>query len=129
MRQITVRLKPNQDLKEKIERFVDEKGIKAGVIVSLVGSLKQAALRYAGQKEVDTISGPLEIVSATGTVSKNGCHIHITTADENGATVGGHLSPGCLVRTTVEIVILVFDDIEYKRQLDKETGFEELSIK
>ena len=71
----------------------------------------------------------LEVVAGTGTVSKSGFHIHIVVADKDGVTTGGHLKNGCIVRTTVELVILKFDDQEYKREPDKSTGYDELVIK
>jgi len=132
MRQITARLKSGQDLKEEIENFANEKGIGAGVLVSLVGGLGKTVLRMPGatpeKQVVREWDGPFEIVSGTGTISKDGCHIHASVSDANGVVVGGHLKSGCIVANTVEVVILVFDDIVYKRAMDKETGFGELDI-
>lgn len=132
MRQITVRLKPGQDLKEEIERLAKEKDISAGVLVSAVAGLENARLRMAGatpdNQVVKEWNGPFEVVSATGTISKNGCHIHVSISDKEGNVFGGHLKDGCKVKSTAEIVILVFDDVIYKREPDKETGFEELVV-
>jgi predicted DNA-binding protein with PD1-like motif len=69
-----------------------------------------------------------EIVSATGTVSVDDCHIHIAVADQSGAVIGGHLKSGCIIGTTVELVIATFDDIEYKRAPDVATGYDELLV-
>lgn len=132
MRQITKRLYPDQDLRREIENMVRENNVKAGVLLSIVGSLKSAVLRMP-QPESDVYktkewSEPLEIVGSTATLSENGSHVHVSLSDKEGNVTGGHLQEGCIVRTTVEVVIGVFDDIEYKRVRDKETGFDELEI-
>ena len=126
MKQITRRLKPGKDLKGEIEKMVKENNIKAGCILSVVGSLSKASLRLADGKKVKSWDKPFEIVSGTGTVSVNGCHIHIAISDEDGDVFGGHLKEGCVVNTTAEIVLLVFPDTEYKRVFDEETGYDEL---
>jgi len=126
--QITVRLKPGQDLKQEIEDFVKQKDIKAGIIASIVGSLTRAVLRIADSMNVKQWESPFEIVSGTGTVSVNGCHIHISIADQEGVVFGGHLKQGCVINTTVELVILLFQDTEFKRLPDETTGYNELVV-
>ncbi len=92
----------------------------------MVGSLKKAVLRMAdGNKKV--IIGPLEIVSAAGTIAINGVHIHLAVADGRGQVTGGHLMEGSPVNTTVELCILYSDKI-LKREFDPETGYNELVI-
>ena len=126
MKQITKRLKPGEDLRVEIEKLVKDNNARAGVVLSLVGSLSKASLRLADGKKVKSWDKPFEIVSGTGTVSVNGCHIHIAISDEDGDVFGGHLKEGCVVNTTAEIVLLVFPDMEYKRVFDEETGYDEL---
>ena len=63
-----------------------------------------------------------------GTLSLDGCHIHISVSDESLQTYGGHLMPGCLVNTTAEIVILELGSYTFKRVEDDETGYKELMI-
>ncbi|HEY4496633.1 MAG TPA: PPC domain-containing DNA-binding protein [Candidatus Paceibacterota bacterium] len=128
MRQISIRLKPLDDLKEEIVKLAEVKNIKAGILLSAVGSLSRASLRMAGGGEIKDRSADFEIVSATGTISKNGCHIHVIVSDKDGNCLGGHLNFGSIVRTTVELVILIFDDTEYKRLPDEETGYKELVV-
>ena len=130
MQQITFRLKRGQDLRKGIEKVVRDKNIEAGVLLSVVGSLEGAKLRMAGSEPENQIvkewSEPLEIVSGTGTISKNGCHVHVSLSDKEGSVIGGHLKDGCIVKSTAEVVLLVFEDISYKRVADEETGFKEL---
>lgn len=130
MRQLTFRLKPGQLLKEEIEKRSLE--IKAGVLLSIVGALDNANLRMAGatpdSQIVKVFDGPLEIVAGTGTISSEGCHIHIAVSDKEGRVFGGHLKDGCRVAFTAEIVLGIFDDVTYKRSHDAESGFNELDV-
>jgi len=132
MKQLTFRLKPGQHLKEEIEKISHEKSVKAGVLLSIVGGLENAVLRMAGSEPENQImkewKGPFEIISGTGTISQDGCHIHISLSDQRGNVIGGHLRDGCVVKYTAEIVFGVFEDVIYKRRLDKNTGFSELEI-
>ena len=132
MKQITIRLKQNQCLKEEIEKIAKDKDINAGALLSVVGNLENAKLRMPGSEPDNQIvrewDGPFEIVGSTGTVSKSGCHIHIAISDKEGNVTGGHLKDGCRIKYTAEIVIGVFDDVIYKREFDEKTGFNELVV-
>jgi predicted DNA-binding protein with PD1-like motif len=128
MQNYTFRLKPGQDLFDSIQGFVMEKQVKAGCLLSGVGSLTHAALRLANREFVSDFEGPFEIVSMTGTVSIHGSHLHISISDGDGRTIGGHLGPGCNIYTTAEIVIAVFDHVIYKREFAEDSGYEELAV-
>lgn len=129
MQTIVRRLKPNQEIFAEIESLCQTENIEAGVILSLVGSVKKAALRYANQENASEIGGPHEIVSVTGTVSKTGSHIHISISDGTGKTIGGHLLPGAIVYTTIELVILdMSKSHSFARSHCELSGFEELTI-
>lgn len=128
IKQVTVRLITGDDLREGIERILKENNVKAGALLSVVGSLSKATLRMPGGKLTKEWNEDLEIVGATGTLSINGSHIHISISDKEGKVFGGHLTKGCIVRTTAEIVILSFGDVEYKREFDNKTGFNELKV-
>jgi predicted DNA-binding protein with PD1-like motif len=132
MKQITVRLKPGQYFREGIEEAVREHQIQAGVILSAVGGVQSAFLRMpkedSGEHIVRKIDGPLEIVSCTGTLSQDGCHIHASVSDRKGHCYGGHLKEGCPVFFTIELVLGVFEEVVYSRVPDSETGFDELGV-
>ena len=123
------RLKPGQDLKQEIQKLVNEKKIKAGWISTCAGSLTDYNIRFANQPGNSSGTGHFEIVSLTGTVSVNGSHIHISISDSTGKTIGGHLSEGNKIYTTAEIVILSSSAIEFKREKDGTTAWEELQIR
>lgn len=129
MKIYTFRLKPNQDLFDSIGTFVVENKIEAGCVLSSVGSLTHATLRLANRSDYNQYEGHFEIVSMTGTVSTNGSHIHVSISDNNGVTIGGHLVSGCKIYTTAEIVLAVFEDIVYRRELlENDSGYEELAV-
>lgn len=129
MRICTFRQKPGDDLFDSIESFVAENKIQAGCVLSSVGSLTHAKLRLANREYYTEYEGHFEIVSMTGTVSTNGSHIHVAISDGDGVTIGGHLVSGCKVYTTAEIVLAVFEDIIYKRELlENDSGYEELVV-
>ena len=128
MQNYTFRLKSGEDLFDSIQAFAMEQHVKAGCILSGVGSLRRATLRLADRESNSEYEGPFEIVSITGTVSIHGSHIHISISDGDGRTIGGHFESGCQIYTTAEIVIAVFNDVIYRRELAEDSGYEELVV-
>jgi predicted DNA-binding protein with PD1-like motif len=124
-----IRLKPGEDLKQSIQRFVETKRIGAGWIASCAGSLTDYHIRFANQREGTKATGHFEIVSLSGTLSTNGSHIHISVSDGTGKTIGGHLMDGCTVYTTAEIVIQSSSELLFTREKDGTTDWAELQIK
>ena len=129
MENYTFRLSPGQDLFDSIQGFVDQKQIEAGCILSGVGSLIHAEVRLANREETTAYQGPFEIVSITGTVSMHGSHLHLSMADGEGMTLGGHFESGCLIYTTAEIVLASFADVVYRREFAEDSGYEELAVR
>ena len=123
------RLKPGQDLKKEITAFVNDQYIGAGWIVTCAGSLTDYHIRFANQKDGSKGSGHFEIVSLSGTVSANGSHIHISISDSTGKTIGGHLLDGNIIYTTAEIVLQSSGELEFVREKDGTTEWEELQVK
>src|SRR5271154_5145024 len=70
------RLRPGDDLLGGIRAYVNANHIQAAVLLSAVGSLTQASIRYANQPEAHIHTGHFEIVSITGTVEEGGEHVH-----------------------------------------------------
>ncbi len=122
------RLCPGQDLKDEIEIWVAKYNVKAASIVSAVGSLSIAAIRFAGSSRQWNEGGDWELVSLQGTLGVEGIHIHMSVADKEGRVFGGHLMSGCTVRTTMELVIMQLDKIKFHRTEDTQTGYKELKI-
>jgi len=130
MKTYVVRLLPDQDLMQEIEKIVQENNIKAGFIISCLGSLKEAYLRMPGGKTFQNFEGKFEILCLNGTLSVNGCHLHLAmSVFPDGNVLGGHvLETGCKILTTAEIVIGALEDREFTRKLDENTGFNELEV-
>ena len=121
------RLTKGMDLKEEIEKYSINNNI-SGVLISSVGCLNKLVIRLADGESILKKDGNFEIVSITGTLSPNGVHIHISVSDEFGNTIGGHLKNGCIVNTTAEICLIVFDTIKFDRKFDETTGYDELVV-
>ena len=130
MKTIATRLHDGQDLFTEIQRLAAEHQVKAGVILSAVGSLKTSKIRVPVIDGEVTYLSPsdLEIDTVHGTVSENGCHLHISVSDIKGKVTGGHLKEGCIIRTTCELVIGVLEETSFSREPDEQTGFDELII-
>ena len=122
------RLSPGQDLKVELTHFLRKNHIKACAIVTCVGSLTEAQIRFANEAEGSLVSGPLEIVSLVGCGGNGSWHLHLSVADSKGKMCGGHLLDGCLIRTTAEIVVVELTDLEFQRVFDPESGFNELKV-
>ena len=126
-----LRLSPGDDLRVSLEAafaaLSKEHGLEAACIMSAVGSLSRAVLRYADKATGSDINASLELLMLSGTLSADGAHVHASVADEQGEVKGGHLMPGCIVRTTVEVVIALLPGWQFRRELDAATGFNELT--
>jgi predicted DNA-binding protein with PD1-like motif len=132
MRAHAFRLTPGTDLRAELERLTLAHALRAGCILSCVGSLSRARLRMAGaigEEEVfKTFVEPMEIVSLTGTLCRDGVHVHISLARSDGGCIGGHLVQGCIVNTTAELVIGELPQVEFHRAPDCVTGYKELNV-
>ena len=129
MRIFAVRLKPEQDLKRSLNEFVFQQNITSGFMLTAIGSLKQATLRFANQSVSTVLHEKFEILSLNGTLSTNGIHLHVALSDKEGKTIGGHLDNGCIIYTTAEIVIGTSEEFTFLRTVDEQTGFKELEIR
>lgn len=125
---LPVRLPPGADLRGALEAALREQGLDAAFVVAGIGSLSGAQLRLAGGPQPQTIAGDLEIVSLSGTLGAGGSHLHASLADAQGRVCGGHVAPGCVVRTTAEVLIALLPDWRFTRAHDAATGYAELDI-
>ena len=121
------RLTKGMDLKEEIEKYSIDNKI-SGAIICSVGCLSKLTIRLADGESILEKDGMFEIVSVTGTLSPDGVHIHISVSDETGNTIGGHLKNGCIINTTAEVCLVIFDNISFSREFDESTGYEELVV-
>ena len=133
MRALAFRLTPGTDLRAGLERLTRDHALRAGCILTCVGSLSRAHLRMPGApgeaERFLSLEEPLEIVSLAGTLGPDGPHLHIGLSRRDGACIGGHLVEGCIIATTAELVIGDLPDVEFRRPLDPATGYNELSVR
>ena len=129
MRTIAVRLRPAADLKGELLALAAHEGVRAGWVLTCVGSLSHVRVWLAGGAEHATWQGPFEIVALTGTLSQDGGHLPLAVADHQGRTIGGHLAEGCTVRTTAEVVVAADDRLLFVREHDPATGYDELVVR
>lgn len=126
MKTICCRLHCGDDLLLSLQRLAREHDLRAAVVLSGVGCVLRARVRDAGGVDIRDIDEPCEIVSLTGTVSVERCHVHIALSREDLTTLGGHLVEGCIINTTCELVLLELPDWRYGVEQDDETGYDEI---
>jgi uncharacterized protein len=129
MQPLPLRLLPGVDLRTALEQAVAGRACRAAFVVSGMGSLRTARLRFGGAQELQALSGDLEILTLSGTIATNGSHLHMSVADATGRVVGGHVARGCVVRTTAEVLLLLLPAWSFTRETDAATGFAELVVR
>ncbi|WP_312948451.1 DNA-binding protein [Superficieibacter sp.] len=123
-----LRLLPGEEVFSRLHAFIQAQSVRAGWIAGCTGSLTNAALRYAGQEETTLLTGTFEVISLSGTLELTGEHLHLSISDPQGAMLGGHMMPGCTVRTTLELVIGELTTLAFSRQPCPLSGYDELVI-
>ena len=125
---LALRLRPGDDLRAELERAFAGEPERAGFVAASVGSLSRLALRHAGRDGASVVEGRFELVGLSGTFSVDGPHLHLVASDPDGRVTGGHLLPGCTVRTTAEVVIGLARGVRFSRPMDGGTGHAELAF-
>ena len=124
------RLKPGDDLFKSIQKYVIEKKIEAGFIMTCVGSLQEINIRLANADKFLVKKQHFEIVSLVGCVSCNDrYHLHISISDSEGNTKGGHLKENNIVYTTAEIVLGELPKLSFNKVNNPGEDWPELQIK
>lgn len=126
MQTLVLRLNPGDDLRDALDLALKQSGGKAAFVVSGIGSLAGASIRFAGAEAPTRIEGALEILTLAGSLSPDGSHLHVSVSDAEGRVFGGHAAPGCMVRTTAELLIAQLPDWQFSRETDVATGYAEL---
>ncbi len=129
MRCIPLRLAPGADLRSALEAEANRTGALSAFVVSGIGSLSDARLRFAGAEVETLVPGKVEILCLSGTLTTDGAHLHMAVSDEHGRVVGGHVCYGNTVRTTAEVLLAPLSQWQLARALDPATGYKELVIR
>lgn len=77
---------------------------------------------------VRTFDNFYEILSLSGTLAGERGHLHISLGDKDGNVIGGHVMGDLMVYTTAEVVIADCTDCLFTREMDADTGFQELVV-
>ena len=125
---LAFRLAPGEELLGALRRIVAANSIRAGYVAGVVGSLSRACLRFAGRRDGAALDGCFEVVSLVGTLDAEGEHLHMTISNQEGTTTGGHVLEGCVVRTTMELVLGDLSDLEFRREYCPLSTYEELAV-
>jgi predicted DNA-binding protein with PD1-like motif len=125
---VVARLPHGGDLLEEIAAVADEHGMRAAELRA-IGALKSARLSFYDQTSLEygefAVDEPVELVGLLGNVSRKAgttfVHAHATLAGHEGACLGGHVAPGCVI-FACELLLqeLVGDPLE--REFDAVTG-------
>ncbi|SUP43043.1 PPC domain-containing DNA-binding protein [Veillonella criceti] len=122
---IAFRLNPGEELVESIEKIAREANITTAMIQGL-GATNDIVLETyrASEKKYyhHRLTGDFEITSITGTIDLLNndyySHLHITIADQEGHSHGGHLTSAIISVTAEMILTLLPEDIH--RDYDEE---------
>jgi len=136
---LVARIDPGEDLQKSIETIAERERVSAGIILSIVGSLRRARLRNVKsyptefpvsdkERAYHDIEGPIEILSVSGNICRrvnNTIHVHMhATLSKiiNGRIVilGGHVGEGCETFVMVEIFIGVLRERSFARTMHPE---------
>jgi uncharacterized protein len=123
-----LRLPPGVDLRRELERLVGAGDIGPGFVIAGIGSIGDAVIRFA-QAEVETVmTGPHEVLALSGSLARNGAHLHASIANACGQVFGGHVCYGNTVRTTAELLLFETPGWDLSRAADVATGYQELMV-
>ena len=125
------RVKPDRELPDAIIDYCRQNKLTSGIVLGIIGSLNNARLNYLvelpGRYVPIDYHGPLEIVSAQGSIALKDheivLHVHIQLSSREGCC-GGHLA-AATVFSTAEVVIGELD-YQLQRYTDDITGLNEL---
>lgn len=133
MKIFPIRLTPGQDLRAALEAAVQSQNCRAAFVLSGIGSLSTAGIRLARADQPTRLTGDMEILTLSGTVAADGnkasSHMHMAVSTVTGQVLGGHVAPGCIVRTTAEVLLALLPDWQFSREPDFETGYDELVVR
>ncbi len=116
------------DFHECIEKAARDRGIKAGAVLSGVGTFDRARIHhitdteFPGADKFVEMEGPIELCSVQGVIADCKPHMHCTMALRGGELFAGHLEPGCRVLYLAEAVIAKFSGRDLVRDKHPKHG-------
>jgi predicted DNA-binding protein with PD1-like motif len=127
-RRVVARLRHGGDLLEEIAGVADANGMQTAELRA-IGALQTARLAFYDQTAHEygefAVDAPVEIVTLLGNVSRRdgatAVHAHATLAGHDGACVGGHVAPGCVI-FACELIVQELVGEPLVREYDEVTG-------
>ncbi|WP_457588387.1 PPC domain-containing DNA-binding protein [Ensifer canadensis] len=134
---LAARIHPDRDVLQSIEEVCLAHGITCGQITTTIGSLKRVALHYVSRVEPDPkfgyttqliMEGPFSLLTGQGLVSPGeepgrlNIHYHAVISGEKDVIYGGHIEPGTITLTTLDLFISEVHGVDIVRGRDPETG-------
>jgi predicted DNA-binding protein with PD1-like motif/glutaredoxin len=110
MQAVPIRLIPGSDLRRSLEDLARREG-RSGFVVSAVGDVSRATIRFAGQPSPTVLHGEHEIISLCGSLAPGGVHLHLSLAAGDGRVVGGHLEHGSRVHKGAEVLVVLLSEV------------------
>ena len=93
---------------------------KFGYVLGVVGNISVARFKCPEKEKPTVIKGNLEIITLNGTLSPNGCHIHISVSDSNCRVWGGHLEEGTKTLKGADILVGFLDNKSIRNSLQSD---------
>ena len=127
-RRVVARLPHGGDLLEEIAAVADAHGMRAAELRA-IGALQTARLAFYDQESHEygefAVAAPVELVGLLGNVSRRdgatAVHAHATLAGHDGACIGGHVAPGCVI-FACELILQELVGEPLEREFDEVTG-------
>jgi predicted DNA-binding protein with PD1-like motif len=128
-----LRLEDGTDLFRALQEFSTSRAVRAAVVVSGIGMLKQGAIGFWNGKEYAPreVMTPHELVGLHGSIAQAdgvpSIHLHAALTDEHHQLVGGHL-----LRATIgvvgEVYVETFPGRTFGRPLNESLGLRTLDL-
>ena len=122
-RTVIIHLGKGEPVLESLKQEIDRLGIRNGILLSAIGSLRRACLHVITNTEdlsvnrYITVENPIELGAAQGLIIDGEPHFHLTIS-EPGGLYSGHMEPGCEVQYLAEFAILELPALEVTRRVD-----------
>jgi len=123
-----IRLTPGQGLRRALKAAVTQRECTAAFVLTCIGSLAQAGVRFAGKADRRPVIAALEILMLCATMAVSASHLHASLARSNGEFVDGHTVHGCAVQTTAKVLLAPLPERGFTRACDSSTDDDELII-
>jgi len=125
---LMIGLKPDEMLLESIREAARKKGVKNGIVVSGIGTLKNLRMHYITRTHFPVrdktinIKRPLELLSVSGIIADGEPHLHVVVSCGKEEVYAGHLEEKSRIAYLGEIAILQCNGLKMARVPDARSG-------